>query len=280
MRGSVAVVVALLSPAVAACYLPVRYTEPASPKLVGVYRRTDGAPAAGARLAVTSHQDDSSCAHASARATADSMGRFVLDSTFVERRGVLLFPAFEHFGNSYLVCAAPPDSAFHVAYDGMLWFGRDSAKSDSVVCQDYHWENRARAVCSSAKEPTLVSGGHWSSGASSGVFRLILTEIGPLHGSDGDFMRPRLIIQWVQQAPGIPDTVRATIVLPTDKKFRNLHRLWQPRLWQHDVVGWCVTVESSRMAFFDSNKQEELGYALGAPDEARPENACLLNDPI
>jgi hypothetical protein len=59
-----------------------------------------------------------------------------------------------------------------------------------------------------------------------------------------------------------------------------LHRLWQPRLWQRgDSGGWCATVESSRMTFFDSNKQEEIGYALGEPGEARPEKACVLNDP-
>jgi hypothetical protein len=110
------------------------------------------------------------------------------------------------------------------------------------------------------------------------VYRLILTEIGPLHGSDGDFMRPRLIIQWVAQAPGMPDSVRATLALPTDKKFRNLRRLWQPRIWQRDDQ-WCVTIESSRMALFDSNKQEQLSYAVGAPGEARPDNACLLDDP-
>jgi len=42
MRGSVALVASVLSPALAACYLPVKYTEPASPKLIGVYRRADG----------------------------------------------------------------------------------------------------------------------------------------------------------------------------------------------------------------------------------------------
>src|SRR5690242_21760155 len=79
MRGSIAIVASLLSPALAACYLPVKYTEPASPKLIGVYRRADGSPASRARLAVTSHQGDSDCAHASTRVTADSMGRFVLE---------------------------------------------------------------------------------------------------------------------------------------------------------------------------------------------------------
>lgn len=271
-------VIALLSPAIAGCYLPVNYKEPASPKLIGVYRRADGAPAAGARLAVTSHQDDSTCARAAVHTTADSDGRFVLDSSEIQRHGLLLFPAFEHFANSYWVCAASSDSAFHVALNNSLWFGRDSGKPDTVVCQDYHWESRARAVCSSVKEPTLVTGGSWSDSTGSGIYRLILTEIGPLHGSDGDFLRPRLLVQWVQQAQGAPDTVRMTLALPTDKKFRNLHRLWLPRVWRHDTVGWCVSVLSSRMSFLDSNRQEEIGYALGAPGEARPEAACLLAD--
>jgi hypothetical protein len=278
MRTRVLLVVALLSPAATACYLPVNYKVTASPKLVGLYRRADGAPAAGSQIAVTSRMDDSSCAHANARATADSTGRFVLDATVVEGHGIWLIPAFEHFGHSYWVCAAPSDSLFRVAYQGFRWFDRDSATADTVVCQDYRWENRASAVCSSAKKPTLVTGGHWSQGMTSGVYRLILTEVGPLHGSDGDFMRPRLIVQWIEQAPGTPDSVRATFVLPTDKKFRNLHRLWHPRLWQRDDQ-WCLTIESSRMAFFDSNKQEQLSYALGAPGEARPDNTCLLDDP-
>jgi len=271
-------VIALVSLVVAGCYLPANYTEPASPKLVGVYRRADGTPAAGARLAVTAGQDDSTCAHATARVSTDSAGRFVIDSTVVNRHGLWLLPAIEHFANSFSVCAAPADSIFHIAYDDWLWLDRDKARSDTVVCQDYRWEQRARAVCSSAKKPTLVDGGNWSDGTGGGFYRLILTEIGPLHGSDGDFIRPRLIIQWVQQAPGVPDTVRATIALPTDKKFRNLRRLWQPRLWRHDTVGWCVTVESSRHAFFDSDKREELGLVLGGPGSVRPESACVLNE--
>jgi hypothetical protein len=131
-----------------------------------------------------------------------------------------------------------------------------------------------RVTCAAPGEKALVTGGRWTAGDASGIYRLILTEEGPLKGPDGNFLRPRLVVQWVERsATGHRDTVRATVALPSGDKFRSLQRLWDPLLKEREGRPWCLSVESDRWRFFGSGG-ERLSFELSAPGEAHPVPSC------
>ena len=262
----------------AGCYLNVPWTVPASPALIGTYWRSDGTPAAGMRIAVTTRDRDSTCARAAERTSTDSSGTFRLPATQISRRGILLFPAFDHLGERYRVCAGIADSLLRTVYDGFLRTEqvRRGPVTETLACLDWSWQGRVSVSCAIRGDSTFVTGGHWSAGGTVGTYRVILiTEIDS-KGPDDTNTRPRLIVQWMQpSATGSGDTVRATVALPSEDRARRLQALRQPQLWNWGER-WCLSVDSFRSTWADSYLPEHLVFELGPPGEVRSGDSCVV----
>jgi len=237
-------------------FIPIPYTEGASPPLAGEYRRADGRPAAGERVAVSPRWDDSTCSHAVQRATTDSAGRFQLDRTTLRRRGVLLFPPIERFFNPYWVCAGTADRTLHPLYraNGPL---NELSPLDSISCLEWEWQGRTGYRCSGARVLTAVDGGHWTDGNARGFFRIIRT-LEPAAGRS----LPHTYIQWID-APGVgsPNTVRQM----TELELPMVISLSSVELRQENGQ-WFAWLKGTRKKFIgDTNA--ELEFELGPPSK-------------
>ncbi|MFL5613002.1 MAG: carboxypeptidase-like regulatory domain-containing protein [Gemmatimonadaceae bacterium] len=199
----------ILTLALTACVLPLNVQESGSPVLVGIIRRDDGAPAIGARVAITNDQGRSSCAHTSARTFTDSAGVFRFSPTTRVQRWVMVVPAFERFFNWYGVCAGPADSALELAYVGYVGvhYGGEGAAVDTLNCLQWRWHGRARATCTGPHAEDKVQwGGGWSDARGSGYYRMIAVSHGAQSAESGVY------VQWVQRvAAGQAEVVRETI---------------------------------------------------------------------
>src|SRR5688500_1451974 len=120
-RPRISAMLALIALGAAGCILPVSYTHPASPAVIGWYRRSDGTPAAGARVVVTTDGDGRACRRPLGVGITDSAGVFQLAPAMVQRRGVWLVPAFERFTNDYWICVSSADSVLFMAYRGVMF---------------------------------------------------------------------------------------------------------------------------------------------------------------
>jgi hypothetical protein len=259
----------ILALSVPACYLPLTSVEPASPAIVGEYQWANGAPAAGARIAVTSDSHDVTCAKANGRGTTDATGMFQLGRTTVTRRGVWLVPALEHFGNPYYLCVGPADTTLRMVYSGAVNFYNSAVHADTLTCLAWIWQDVARTTCAGRKEPALQSGGTWIQGSAVGFFRLIITGDGRYDRTTGVFL------QWVQHAEvGTPEVVRETIALPLAPRFVLLD---DAKLWARTDRPTCVSVRSSGKGphlFNWDLDHVSVALELGAPGETHRVSDC------
>ena len=255
--------------ATAACYLPARFTEPASPILSGTLLDSDGHPVAGARVAITPHTyDDKHCRRATVHATTDSSGRFGFQSTTVERKGIWLVPAIERFFNDYAICTGANDSTLRIAYLGRVPLRADGVPPDTVSCLQWIWDGRARSVCSGSAETPVQTGGHWSDSTGSGYYRLI--DSGP--GWEG--REAGVFLQWVQtDRRSGAETVRQTMTFPLAPKLLSVSaRLVSPR-----EEAPCVRVQSSGRPLHWYNagpRKVDVSLQLGPPGVTRDVPRC------
>ncbi|HSU16117.1 carboxypeptidase-like regulatory domain-containing protein [Longimicrobium sp.] len=143
-RALAAAAVALASSA-AAC-LPIPHWETGSPRLVGRVTREDGTPVAGARIAVTHHAEDATCARPTGAATTDAGGRFELPRGRRFEPVVLFFGDWTH---GYRVCAgaAPPLG------EAYYWNSFASVpRSDSIACVERGGPGRTTVTCATRRD--------------------------------------------------------------------------------------------------------------------------------
>ena len=259
-----------LALSIGACYLPGKFTEPASPPIVGEFRRANGVPGPGARVAVSSDYRDATCTKASEHATTDSSGEFRLGSTTITRHGAWLVPAIEHFANGYTLCVGTVDTSLRMAYSGTLLLnGHERERSDSLKCLEWIWEDNSRITCAGPRRAALQSGGRWTQGSAVGFYRLIIA------GDGLDARKAGVFLQWVQQSDrGPPEIVRATIELPLAP---HLLELKEARLSMYQDRASCVSVRSTGkpLHFFswDMNRVN-IALELGPPGETRRVSGC------
>jgi hypothetical protein len=110
--------------------LPIPYTVTLSPEIEGLYLRQDGAPVAGARVAVSIASGDSTCAKPRVSATTDASGRFTLPATRRHKAFVWLIPFEEMI--CYQLCAGKGETFSGVAYDYCRLNG--VPESESLLC--------------------------------------------------------------------------------------------------------------------------------------------------
>lgn len=248
-------------------YVPIPYTEGASPPLAGRYQASTGMPIAGARLAVSSHSNDSTCTRAAHRTITDSAGRFVFDRTTVRRGGVLLFPPIEHFVNEYWLCAGVDDSTLRPLYQG--WGSRNErAPLDSVVCLQWQWRDRTRNTCSVGREAAVDSGGKWTDGNASGFYRVIRTEEPTLvHDRKRTITRPHAYVQWLEDpGAGPPYIVRATVKLDLGPKVNSLARAL---VRQRDGRSYVV-LSGTQNKLWSDFAPADVYFELGPPGQVMP----------
>ena len=262
--------------ATSGCFIPVPFNEPGSPVVVGQYRQRDGTPAAGARLAVTHDpHDPATCTDARVLAVTDSAGTFRLPATTVRRRGLLLIPPIERFWNSYGLCLSTADSALHLGATGAVMLGgSDHAKTDSLACLEWVWQDDAQIACWTAGDSTRPSeGGSWTDAGTTGFYRLIVVHVGRNVRHAGVFL------QWVERpATGPPERVRETVALPL-----------APRPLQIDSTALrftnggpaCVYVHSTgwpRHWWSWGPVRERVAFILGPPGDMRPVPNCASDE--
>lgn len=251
-------------------FLPIPYTEGAAPPLSGEYRRSDGTPGVGVHVALSVAGSDSTCARPAARSTIGEGGGFELPRTPVRRRGILLFPPFERFWNTYWICAGAAEAALLPAYEGQGSLEMD-APPVTLSCLEWEWQGRPRVTCGAPRDGVLAMGGRWSGGGT-GSYCLIRVE-DPVRapGYRIPVARPRVYVQWVEESAGGPPLrVRETLVLPVDPKVIDIDGL---RLQERVGGGWCASMLATRNAFMGT-AQDLLAFELGAPGEVREVAAC------
>jgi hypothetical protein len=258
--------------AIAGCILPVSYSEPGSPEVVGQLRRSDGTPAAGARIVVTADGDDAACGRPLGVGTTDADGVFRLAPTRVQRRGIWLVPAIEHFANTYWICVGVVDSLLHMAYRGATSLrGNPASATDSLTCLEWAWQDSARVTCAGPMEKrSIQTGGRWTDGTRSGVYRLIVVEPQWRVRDAGVF------VQWVEQpAAGSPEIVRQIVAIPLIAKPLGIDeaRLWPDRAGRAACVSVESTGEATSFWTWDTPR-ERAAFVLGAPGETRPVAHC------
>lgn len=258
--------------ATSGCFIPVPFNEPGSPLVVGQYRQRDGTPAAGTRAAVTHDPyDAATCNGARVLAVTDSAGTFRLPATTVRRRGLLLIPPIERFWNSYGLCLSTADSLLRLAAVGAVSLGgRDRAKTDSLACLEWVWQDEAHVTCWTGGDSTqLPEGGSWANAGGAGFYRLIVVQVGQHVRHAGVFL------QWVERpAAGPPERVRETLALPL-----------APRPMQIDSTALrftsggrpCVYVHSTgrpRHWWSWGPVRHRVAFVLGPPGNMRPVPNC------
>lgn len=129
--------------AMSGCYLPIPYLEATSPALVGDYRRSDGTPAAGRPIAVSTAVGDAACSQGLARSVTDSMGRFALRASQTRHRGMWVIPAIEKFGLQYHLCVGVGGNLLRSSFDG-IWSLNPKAPPDTLACIE---GQRAQVQC-------------------------------------------------------------------------------------------------------------------------------------
>lgn len=253
---------------VSGCWLPVSFTERASPVVIGTYSQRDGTPAAGARVAVTSHSGDATCSRASERGTTDSAGVFRLRATTARRRGLWIVPAIERFGNAYWLCAGATDTSLQRAYGGVVLFAV-ATPTDSITCLEWSWQGRTRVTCSGPHETrALQTGGSWTEAGASGFYRLIVVE------ATWDAREPGVFLQWVQRSDTSSlETVRETVALPLVAGLIEIEEVW---FWLPRGRPVCVTVDSrgTPTRWWKDQARERVAFELGPPGQMRRVTTC------
>ena len=259
--------VCFLTLCTAACPLPIAHTEAPTAPVVGVLRRSDGTRISGTRVAVSTDDHDSVCAHATLETTTDSTGTFRLPGT-EKRYGVMwVVPNYDRVAPGYRLCVRN-DEVVQTAY-----FGRGSlrapAPADSLTCLEWAWNGRTRVTCSAfaRAEQTLASGGSWTDGETTGWYQLILTAAPTLvPGHSLPVHRPRAYVQWVEQGSTDPRaTVTKMVELPIDPKVT---ALWKIELLTR-YGKWYASLRGWKHKFMSVSAHTQLAFELGAPGQIR-----------
>ena len=127
--GSRVGLAAALALALGGC-LPIHWSEPLSPAVVGVVRDETGAPLGGVRVGVATQYGGSSCARPAVETTTDSAGAFRLPAT-ERRHGYVVLLPFDPAFRPYTFCAGDADSLRLVYRGARTWWGK---QLESVVC--------------------------------------------------------------------------------------------------------------------------------------------------
>jgi hypothetical protein len=93
---------------VAGC-LPIPRSESLAPPVLGVYRGSTGSPLPGARLALSTEVNDSSCSKPAQTTTTDSAGSFTLPRTTLRHSFIILLP-IDPVAPNYYFCATVADT--------------------------------------------------------------------------------------------------------------------------------------------------------------------------
>jgi hypothetical protein len=119
----------------AACFLPIPYTETGSPPLVGLYAGVDSQPIAGRRLAIATSDDGPGCPTIRAETRTDSLGRFAFERTTIRHRGAWVMPPIEKSSNIYWLCVDVGDSTFRRVFARQAFLGLKSPP-DTLICKE------------------------------------------------------------------------------------------------------------------------------------------------
>ena len=143
MRGRPRVLALGLALLVGGC-LPIRWREPLSPAVVGVYRDQAGMPVAGAQVAVATRYGGQSCARPAVEATTDSAGGFQLPATERRHRYLALWSLDQELP-AYSFCAGVKDTLDLVFHGERTWRG---TQVDSLACVQTETPAGSRVRCS------------------------------------------------------------------------------------------------------------------------------------
>jgi hypothetical protein len=252
----------------AACIpIPAKHQEQVTPAVVGTLSIDDGAPAGHYFIAATDEENDHTCSRPGGRAVSDSLGRFRLPETS-EQKKVFWFTLMENLGSRrYWVCAGP--SALGASTGGAplassartFVFGH--FRGDSLDCLQWSWRDTTRLSCNAERNDKqfpqganqILRGGSWTEGDVSGSYRVLLVQV-------GSWTDVRAVVQWVGEAPGTANTVRAQMDLPT----RDSVKIFQASL-DHVGDAWRVRVKSARKTWWGNDIW--LTYELGLPGQIR-----------
>ena len=220
LRTSVAFVIAATM--LTAC-LPYTYGLPA---VIGRVTTSD-TTSARMMFAVSGGGDADACKHATARGTTNTSGVFDLPSSSADT-WVVVIPPLERFSNPYWICAGPSDSTLRAVYQGTTPLST-KVVADTLGCFQWLWQGEERVTCArrSEQQRSVVTGGAWREGDTSGSYRLILP-----------FQRdvPRILVQWLESSH-----VQAIAALPLTPKTQ---RIDDVRLEERYAGSWCVTILS------------------------------------
>lgn len=253
---------ALLAATVTGC-LPITWTSPGSPPVAGVVTWTDGSPAAGIEMAVTSDWRDDRCSRAARRTTTDGAGRFSLSATDIHHRWVLLLPYDPIRVTHYWLCAGPSDSALRIAFEGSARYDEWRAK---VSCRAWDWRGQPHATCSDsvhARSQLEIDGGRWSLADTVGSYRLIVTdEARSVSGRRRPEVRPTVYVQWIEELEN--DRVQRVHAIAALSLDPSTGPFGEVSLEEIPTGGsWCAVVRG----------RKPQSFALGPPGEARPAGA-------
>jgi hypothetical protein len=274
------IVVILLALGIAGCPLPISHTETISAPVVGIVRGPDDRPARNVPVAVATA---STCAHTPLRDTTDAAGRFSLSATKKTYHVFWVIPNFDPALPTYSLCIGTGDTVL-AAYAGRGSL-HGEAPRDSVNCVQWSWHDSPRVACSGNIERSLVTGGRWTEGETTGRYRIILIHEDSMPPARGGLNRvwngPRrphryftVIVQWLEQRdPDGPATVRTTAELPLMKEVE-----WAEELSLGGLFGrWCASVRTHRLThtlYWENDKREDVTIALGPPGQAHQVPAC------
>jgi hypothetical protein len=247
------------------CFLPVPFNETGSPPLVGIVLRSDGGPAAGRRIAVTTGYNGPACSEVEASATTDSAGRFELPRTLIRYRGIVLVPPFESAGmNSFTLCGGERgEAALRAVYRGFVALALD-APPQTVSCFEWSWQSQEQMACTGARETSRAAeGGRWSVAGRTGRYRVVLTEeLAPAPGSDRPVARPRAYVLWIaENAAGLPLGAVETVQMPLDD---NVTELSSVQLLERGGR-FYANLRGYKRARGSNYRPAELEFELGPP---------------
>lgn len=263
------------APLLTGCPLPVAHTETPSPRVIGSISFADGRPAAAIDIALSGY-GDVGCTHAALRTRSDSAGHFVFAPRTTYHKVTWIIPNLDVMPPSFQLCATVHDTTVH-AYRGSGSL-TDSARTDSITCIAWEWQQRPRVSCTGRQEHGFITGGHWTTAdpsSAGGFYRLYLTEEPTVvkgYKKDHPQDRPYVYVQWVEPRPRnvTDDTasryeVRTSISLPIDRdRIRGLYGL---ELWRREAH-WMASMRGYKHAFMNDFAKTELVFQLGAPGEA------------
>ena len=254
-----------LLPYVAGCPVPIAYTETISPPVMGSYYRSDGTPASGAPIALSPGWNDPWCTRAALRTTADSTGAFHIPATQKRYRVFWVVPNLDRAAPSYNLCITAADT-LRPAYHGYGSWSRH-APADSITCLEWSWQDRARILCSSRREQSIVTGGYWRDGSATGWYRLLLTvEPTRVKRHRTLVQLPRLYVQWIESTKErIPFRVRTTAEVQLSPDIISL---------QHGAIEniagkWYASLYGHKRIFINNIPASDWNrFELGPPGQA------------